>query len=279
MLSRGGRMDKVTKVNSLEKKEGQGVIPSKFLYVPLLISLTIAPALAAGNKANTNHQNKKEEQSSKIYAPEALKRDLIPWIETTGTKVSQETANAIAKCLQKYEKDGKTANIIENWLPYISLGTKSDKALLESANCISKFEKTPETASAIAGGLGRIAFAVKTEGAVTDSVNCISKYEKTPGVAFELSFLLTVVATNRHSEKAVSDTAKWMSSDTVFNCLSKYEKDPETADVIVRALGSVAYKMGSEGAVLDLAKKISEAKTPEKAAKIANKAIKKLPKD
>jgi hypothetical protein len=89
---------------------------------------------------------------------------------------------------------------------------------------------------------------------------CLRGYSRTPGVASAIAFRLRYIAEDTESEKAVYDAAE---------CISRCGKTPEMAETIADQLGVIAVNKRSETAVTNAIGKISKAKTPGEAVRIA----------
>jgi len=95
--------------------------------------------------------------------------------------------------------------------------------------------------------------------------DCLRKYGKAPGAANAIAFRLRYIAEDTESEKAVYDSAE---------CISRYGKTPDAAMAIADHLGEIAVNKRSETAVTNAIGKISKAKTPKDAVRIAKELAK-----
>ena len=297
-------MDKVTKINSLEKNKCRITIPNKFRYIPLLVSLAVTSVLATGDETNTNNQNGKE-QPSIINIQETQKEKIgSTLIEETNKiflrgniKASQESIDIVVGCLQKYEKYPKVVGEITFRLGQTAFETKNSIEVLKVAillsskevfDCISKFEKIPEAARVIAFHFGLIAsledIASFKEYDKLSAVQYIPKkepYQKLGEVSIqrcdpsiketeEIKELRRLLEYYTRIEAEVRKTAKLFSSEVIFNCISKFEKTPEVAGEITDRLESIANYTESKKAVIAAAKCISKYENfPEVAKEIA----------
>jgi hypothetical protein len=219
-----------------------------------------------------------------------------------GLSPTDRQIKSVARCVSKYFEKSEAEGITMG-LKKVALYTVSEDEIVRTANIMCSkriFDSTEGLGQNVISSLTWIAHNIKDQKVLWKIVSCISKYGSS---AEPITSLFEKLVNRGYCNEEIIKIARWLSSNKVVSCVSKY-KDAATVEEIIKSLEQIVIYIKSENAVLDLisniskydeevarkiaraiaqvtkntedgnllwdsVKKISEAKTPEEAAEIA----------